>query len=64
MKKFLLALVVWVVVAIICYLVGGLVATIDPVTELGAFLRDHAGLLGFLAGVVYFFFGGDKVRQF
>lgn len=57
--KLLASLVVWVVVALVVAFVGTLVATIDQVqvNTLGTFLKDNAGLLGFLAGVAYFIWG-------
>lgn len=57
--KALYAVVVWVVVAILLYLFGGLLmAVTEPTTHaIGAFLREHAGLIGFLCGLAYFFFG-------
>lgn len=61
LKKFILSLVVWLVVAIIVWLLGGLVNTVDNTTahNLGQFLKDSSGLVGFLFGVWYFFWGPD-----
>jgi len=55
--KFILAIVVWVVVALVCILLGGLLSTMKaaPLVSIGDFLNTWAWVLGFLAGIVYYF---------
>ncbi len=59
------ALGVWIIVTIVLYLLGGLMVTIaqPTVVQIGAFLRDNSALIGFVAGVVYFIFGGGWVAR-
>ena len=58
-RKLILAIVVWVVVALVCILLGGLLATMKaaPLTTIGDFLDTWAWVLGFLAGLWYYFAG-------
>lgn len=62
MKRILFALLAWVVAAVVFYLLGSLLGLIDPVADVGAWLQDHAGLLGFLVGVWYFIWGHDDTN--
>jgi type III secretory pathway component EscS len=57
--KLLAAILVWVVVAVVLGLLGSLIATVDQaqIKTLGEFLKDNAGLLGFLAGAAWFVWG-------
>lgn len=57
--RFILSLVVWLVVAVILELVGSLLGGTT-----GAWLQNNNVLIGFLAGVIYFFFGeGYPIRR-
>lgn len=62
--KFLAALVVWVIVGLVVAFVGTIIATVDQeqIKTLGAFLKDNAGLIGFLAGAAYFIWGSLPAR--
>lgn len=62
--RFFWALGVWIIVALALYIVGGLLTSIaqETVAQIGAFLRDNAGIIGFLCGLVYFFFGNQLRR--
>lgn len=59
--RFIIAVVVWIVVAIVVYLVGAAFAVlfpgILPLATFGNYLKDYAGLVGFVCGLYYFFFG-------
>lgn len=57
--KLLASLLIWVIVALVVAFVGSLVATVDQVQikTLGIFLKENAGLIGFLAGAAYFIWG-------
>jgi hypothetical protein len=57
--RVLWSLGVWVIATIVCLLLGALLATVgeETVSSIGAFLKSNAGLIGFLCGLVYFFFG-------
>ena len=59
LRKFILAIVVWVVVALVCVLLGDLLSTMKaaPLTAIGGFLDTWAWVLGFLAGLWYYFAG-------
>ena len=59
LRKFILAIVVWVVVALVCLLLGSLLATMKaaPLTTIGDFLETWGWVLGFLAGLWYYFAG-------
>lgn len=61
-QRIVLAVVVGVVVALACLLVGGLLATlkIDFAVSIGAFLKNYAGVLGLLAALWHFFAGSPK----
>lgn len=63
--RILYAIVVWVVVAIVLWLLGGVLQTIqEPTTHaIGNFLRGSAGLIGFLCAVVWYFFGPSNPRS-
>lgn len=52
--KFILAVVVWIVVAIVLEIVGDLLGG-----NIGDWLASNNVLIGFLCGVLYFFFGSD-----
>lgn len=58
-QRILKAIIVWIVVAIVCWLLGSLIAAmaLPVLTGIGAFLSSNAGLMGFLVAIVYFFFG-------
>lgn len=58
-RRIVLAIVVFIVVAIVVNLLGKLCLTItDPTVQaVGRFLSSSSGLIGFLAGLCYFFFG-------
>lgn len=57
--KLLASLVVWVIVALIVGFVGTLLDTVGQpqIDALGVFLKNNAGLIGFLAGAAYFVWG-------
>ncbi len=59
--RLILAAVVMVVVGLVCILLGSVLATLKvPVlTTIGGFLEAWGWVLGFLAGVWYFFAGGS-----
>lgn len=63
--RILYAIIVWVVAAIVLWLLGGLLLHVtEPTTHaIGGFLKAQAGLIGFLCGLVYFFFGDHTVRR-
>jgi hypothetical protein len=62
--RILYAIIVWVVVTIVLWLLGGLLqAVLEPTTRaIGNFLRGSAGLIGFLCAIVWYFFGPGSVR--
>lgn len=53
------AIVVWVLAALLLGFIGGLLGTVDQtqINAVGDFLKDNAGLLGFLAGAWFFLWG-------
>jgi hypothetical protein len=59
--RLIISVVVWIVVAIIVWLVGAAFAAlfpgILPLANFGGFLKTYAGLIGFVSGIIYFFFG-------
>jgi uncharacterized Tic20 family protein len=59
LRKFILAIVVWIAVALVLILFGSLLSTMKaaPLTAVGAFLDTWAWVLGFLAGLWYYFAG-------
>lgn len=59
--RIVIAVVVWVVVAIVLELLGQALGTGEG-SEIGAFLAQNNILLGFLAGVIYYFFGPQDYR--
>jgi hypothetical protein len=58
LQRILKAIIVWVVVAVVCWLIGSLITAmaLPVLTGIGAFLSGNAGLIGFLCALVYFFF--------
>lgn len=56
-----LAVVVAIVVGLVCILIGKVLASINvPIaTTVGGFLEQYGWALGVLAGLWYFFTGGD-----
>lgn len=62
--KGLAALLVWVAVALVVGFVGSVIATVDQeqIRALGVFLKDHSGLIGFLAGLAYLIWGELPAR--
>lgn len=58
LMRALIAVVVWVVVAVVLELIGKAVGS-----DIGAFLVQNNVLIGFLAGVLYFFFGDNVNRR-
>jgi hypothetical protein len=62
--RFFWSLGVWIIATLVLYLAGGLLAQVtqETVASIGTFLRDNAGLIGFLCGLVYFFFGSQLRR--
>lgn len=65
LRKLLLALVVWLAVAIGLFLVGTLLLHVaEPTTRaIGGFLKQFAGLIGFLCALVWYFFGDNTLRR-
>jgi hypothetical protein len=57
--RILYAILVAVIAAVITYIVGALLLALPGnfVQSLGAFFEDHCGLIGFIVGVLWFFFG-------
>lgn len=57
--KALTALAVWIVVTLILVLLGSLLVTLgqDVTNRVGLFIKDNSLVIGFLAGLLYFFFG-------
>lgn len=53
--RFLFALGVWIGVTILCLILGLLLVSIG--VGAGTVIEDHASLIGFLAGLVYFLLG-------
>ncbi len=60
LNRLVLAVVVGVIVALACFLVGGLLVDlrIDFAQTIGGWLRDFGAVLGLLAALWYFFKGG------
>lgn len=58
-KRLIESIVLWVIVAILVYLLGSLLLAVDiEITQsIGDFLVDTSALWGFLAGLAHFFFG-------
>lgn len=65
LKRIAWSVGVWVIVALALWLLGGLLLHVaEPTTHaIGGFLKAQAGLIGFLCGLVYFFFGDHTVRR-
>lgn len=63
MRRFLSALLVWLLAAVVFWLVGQLflVFEADVMVAVGNFLDRHNVLLGFLVAVWYYFFGPSDV---
>lgn len=59
--KLVRALVLWLVVAIVLELVGKALTSGGDTSGFGGFLRENNVLIGFLCGVVYFFFGDERL---
>lgn len=59
MRRFLEALVVWLVVAVVLWLLAQLLVTVDTdvTSAIGSFLDRTNVVIGFLAGLWHFFFG-------
>lgn len=62
LRKFLEALVVWLVVAVALWLLAQLLAVVNmEVTDsIATFLDRTNVVIGFLCGLWYFFFGPDR----
>lgn len=62
--KLLGALIIWVLVSLIVNFVGTELVTVSStqIVALGNFLKDSAGLIGFLAGACYFIWGSVPAR--
>lgn len=57
--KAFVALGVWIIVTLLLGLFGSLLITVssDITVKIGTFLKDNDIILGFVAGLLYFFFG-------
>lgn len=55
-RKFLIALVIWLLVAVVLELIGNALKG-----DVGVFLANNNVLLGFIAGVLYFLFDDDRL---
>lgn len=64
LRRLILAVVVFIVVTLIVYLLGSLCLAISEATinSVGTFLHQSSGIIGFLAGICYFFFGNGTPR--
>lgn len=63
--KALTALAVWIITTLALVLLGGLLIALGQqvTTVVGEFLKDNSLLIGFLCGIVYFFFGSPYTPQ-
>ena len=61
LSRLVLAVVVAVVVTLACILLGGILIslTVAVAVTVGTFLKNYAGVLGVIAGIWYFFAGGN-----
>lgn len=57
--KLIAAVIVWVLAALLIAFVGGLLLTVasPQIKVVGSFFKENAGLLGFLAGAWFYFWG-------
>ncbi len=64
--KLFLAVVVAVVVTLVCYLGGAILASLGvPIAvTIGNWLKSYGSILGVLAGIWYFFSGGSFNNPF
>lgn len=60
LSRLIIAIVVGVVVALVCVLVGGLLSTltVDWAVTIGEWLKRYSSLLGLLSALYQFFAGG------
>lgn len=60
-SRIVLAVIVAIVVGLVCILLGGILGTlhIDILSSVGGFLEKYGWALGVLAGLWYFFAGGN-----
>lgn len=65
LRKLILAVVVAVVVTLVCYLVGAVLdqLKVQIAITVGDFLKSYGGVIGILAGIWYYFAGGDLLRR-
>lgn len=61
LRRLVLSVIVWLVAAIVVYLLGLLIASFTPagMVQAGHVLQDNCGLIGLVCGLVYFFFGSS-----
>lgn len=60
--RIVLAIVVGIAVALVCYLAGVVLATVDIdfAAAIGNFLKQWGGLIGLLAAIWWFFAGSAR----
>lgn len=61
--KIAAGIIIWAIVALFVGFIGGLLFTVEQtqVRYLGDFLKDAAGLIGFIAGAAYVIWGRSPV---
>ncbi len=61
--RIVLAVVIAVIVTLLCFLLGAILATlkVDIAVTVGDFLKTWGAVLGILAGLWYFFTGGNVI---
>lgn len=64
LRKLILAVVIAVIVTLACFLLGDILKslTVQIAITIGTWLKNYSGVLGVLAGLWYFFDGGQFLR--
>ena len=65
LQKLILAVVVAVIVTLACVLLGAILVTLNVgiAVTIGNFLKSYSAVLGVLAGLWFFFSGGNLLRK-